>query len=888
VSDTWARVSELFERVHHLPAQEREAWLRSECADEALAAEVLSLLRIYDEDPGFLERPVPSEVIATAFDTSTGTAAVGQRLGPYRLIEEIGHGGMGTVFLAERDDEQLARRVAIKVIASSFAPVFLRRQFGQERQILAALDHPFIARLIDVGATAEGLPFLIMELVEGVPIDRYCADHALTVRGRLQLMLDVCSAVEYAHRHFVVHRDLKPSNILVTADGTPKLLDFGIATLIDPARTRAGDPSAIAGRLLTPECASPEQVLGLPVSAATDVYALGVLLYRLLTGQSPYGDPGARGSTLLRAVCETDPRLPSDVVMAADPPTPARRRELRGDLDRIALRALSKKAEHRYSSVERFADDISRHLEDRPVLAAPDSVVYRGRKFVRRHTMGVAAAAVVAIAIVAGAGVSLYQTRIARRERAVAQQRFDMVRRLADTVILDFGDALGGAPESIASRKRIVALAIEYLDSLALQPEADAGLLRQLAASYLRIGRLQGDPTKPNLGDTAGALASYERALAAYTRLAKTANDAATRAGIADVRGAIGLYHWTQGNPALARSHFDEMRRLFDQLARDDPGNQGYRRGVAGADYLIGQAWLREGNELNARRSFRQSVATYETVLAATSDDYVSQRGLAIAYLKLGDTAMQLRDDDARAWYGKAIGAFEALGKSASARDTPRLTALTWLRLAESVIDTNRARAESAARRALVIVKPLAERDPLNVQAHDDLGYAYLTLGSALPADLRRLPAREDALVSAVRELRSVMSANPGFADARRELAFALRRLGDVLVRRGDAASALKAYREAVPLLETSGISNQDEELGWLYRSLGAAYAQAAETGEDAGASATALAWYRKSARQWDLVAKKHALARAEAGAQREVNRLISASRPRPSSPSGR
>src|SRR5262245_60285727 len=375
----WRKVEAIFNEALEQPEGEREAWLAFTCNDDPdLYAEVRSLLESDRAAAGvFVGSKVERAVVELGVDTRSKIA--GRRLGPYRLIRELGTGGMGVVCLAVRDDQQYESEVAIKLVRPGLDTDFILHRFRRERQILARLQHPNIARLFDGGTTEEGAPYFVMEYIQGAWITNYAAQHHLSVEERLRLFLPVCAAVEYAHRHFVVHRDLKPANILIDQSAVPKLLDFGVSKLlvaggIDPSDTQAA-------RMMTPDYASPEQILGNPVTIASDIYSLGAVLYELLCLVRPHLIDEVTPLALERAICLDETVAPSAAVR--ENPTLSRR--LKGDLDNIVLRAMQTLPERRYPSVEQMAEDIRRHLEHLPIVARPDSLAYRAAKFIRRN-----------------------------------------------------------------------------------------------------------------------------------------------------------------------------------------------------------------------------------------------------------------------------------------------------------------------------------------------------------------------------------------------------------------------------------------------------------------------------------------------------------------------
>ncbi|HUB01322.1 MAG TPA: serine/threonine-protein kinase [Terriglobales bacterium] len=532
-TERWQRVKKLFAVALDTEPSQRSAFLDQACADDAsLRSELEGLLAAEQEaGTGFLNRAAMAGELGNDSSADANTW-IGRRIGAYQIVEEIGFGGMGEVYRAFRADDQYRKQVAIKLVRSGQDSRFVISRFKNERQLLANLDHPNIARLLEGGTTEEGLPYFVMELVEGQPINEYCDHHKLATTARLILFLQVCSAVQYAHQRLIIHRDLKPSNILVTAEETPKLLDFGIAKILDPAEVSdASEPTMSMFRLLTPAYASPEQVKGEEITTASDVYSLGVLLYELLTGHRPYRTVGRGPHEVTRAVCEYEPEKPSTVVRRAarettgdvteiaaasvsavrDGSTEKLRRRLKGDLDNIVQMALRKDPRRRYTTVEQFATDIRRHLENLPVIASKDTVPYRMSKFIGRHKAGVAATAMVAITLLIGIVVTVHEARVARVERAKAERRFNDVRQLANKFIA-LDNEIRGLPGSTKVRMQMVSDSLQYLTLLSSDAPVDKDLALEIAYAYVRVAHAQGDPTSPNLGQFAEAEVSLEKA----------------------------------------------------------------------------------------------------------------------------------------------------------------------------------------------------------------------------------------------------------------------------------------------------------------------------------------------------------------------------------------
>jgi eukaryotic-like serine/threonine-protein kinase len=518
-------VQRIFEAALVEPEGGRRAFVETQTADPEICREVLSLLEHDAVAERFFELAVQCE--ASSLCSSLGLAP-GAAIGPYRVVALLGRGGMGAVYLGERTEGSFEQRVAIKVIPPAGAGGLLLERFQQERRILAGLAHSNIARLFDGGEAPDGSPYIVMEYVKGKSIDAFCDESGLSLADRMRLFLKVCDAVQYAHQNLIVHRDLKPANILVTEEGDPKLLDFGIAKVLDPAGV--GDPAG-STRVLTPEYASPEQVRGDPISMACDVYSLGAVLTRILTGKPPHNLEGMSPIGAAHAIAEGEL---------------GRFEGVPKDIDAILQKALRKDPRRRYRSVEEFAGDIGRYLDGRPVLAAPDSWAYVTQKFMRRNWLVVSAASAVFLALAAGVVVALWQ---AQR----AQQRFNDVRQLANTFLFDFENSIHNVSGASNARLLIVKTASDYLSRLSAQAGRDRALIRELADSYKKLGDVQGAPYDGNVGQIPAALASYRKGLALRDSIGdQNATDPKTRLNYLQNLNALTGLEWSSGDREAA------------------------------------------------------------------------------------------------------------------------------------------------------------------------------------------------------------------------------------------------------------------------------------------------------------------------------------------------
>jgi len=727
-------------------AGERSALLATACAgDPALRAEVDSLLAAHDGRNGFLDTGSPplAQVEASGGDGAPALpcSRAGERIGPYRVIRPLGQGGMGNVVLAVRADDAFNKQVAIKIAGRGVEAALFGDRFRQERQILASFEHPHIARLLDGGTTVDGSPYLVMEYVDGEPIDEYCRRRNLGHSERLRLYIAVCSAVHYAHQNLVVHRDLKPSNILVTSAGSPKLLDFGIAKILAPERyAGAVEATDALGRLMTPEYASPEQIRGESITTACDVYALGVLLYLLVSDRHPHGGEARPLVSVLQAICHDVPERPSVVARRAGRSRRAARR-LAGDVDTIALMALRKEPARRYGSALQLAEDIERHLVGRPVRARRDTFGYRAVKLARRQPILVAAAFLLVLVVAAGTAATAWQARRATIERERAERHFHDGQKLAHDVMFDLHDALRPLSGATSVRRMLVERALTYLDSLARDHAGDPDLLRELAAGYQRIADVQGNPRLRNVGDLQEALGSYRKAIAIYDELVALApGDAAARRGLAFTHRRLASTLGFAGDGPAALYERTLEAQLFEALAAEqhDPHD-------AVASYVARAVVLTTRGQLGAAIELqRLAVEAQDAIVRTYPGDVVARRELGMRETELaGALSKQGDTDGALAHHRNALEIRRALVRETGDDDDRRALSvshsaigLTWLTAGDPTA------ALASFEDALALRRALDDANPDDERAQRDLAVAYENLGRAHGALARR--ASED------------------------------------------------------------------------------------------------------------------------------------------------
>ncbi len=801
--ERWQRIEEIFRTVADHPPAEREAYLTRACGgDEELRSEVISLLS-YETAGLFIEDVIASTALSLASEPQDNRT--GERIGAYHVTRLIGRGGMGTVYTAERDDQQFDKQVAIKIIKRGMDTDFVRGRFLRERQILASLDHPNIARLFDGGATSDGLPYFVMEFVAGEPITDYCRRRQLSLNEKLKLFRDVCSAVEHAHQKLVVHRDLKPSNILVTEDGTPKLLDFGIAKLLSPDPREAVTRTETAMRMMTPDYASPEQVRGLPITTTTDVYSLGVVLYELLTECRPHQFKTSSPAEIERAICDTETEKPSEAVRRITGAPAKLAKQLAGDLDNIVLMAMRKEPERRYQSVGQFREDIRRYLEGHPVSARSDTFAYRTGKFVRRHRMAVAAFALVLLSLIAGIVAIARAARIARAERERAERRFAQVRQLANTFLFDFHDKIQNVPGTTEARAMVVETALGYLDSLSQETGGDPQLEWELAVAYQKVGDVQGDPWAANLGHPQDAMQSYQKSLKLAQQLSSSGNPELKMLRLlAQGYFKLGTLQAVTSEKTVAHETLRQAIAIAGSLERQTRELEDIRL-LQNCYIRLGDTQLDTGDPASALASYRNELRLSERRVAEHPGDR-SQLSLAMDYARLGEPMISMGDlNGAFASYRKSLALVDELLLNHSADPIylrARMIALIWLgNLSGNPRYINQGDPQAALqyyRQALAIADQLAALDQKSAFARQDLAGGHRLVGEILALDA---PSQSvEHYRKALSIVRTLLVSAPQEAQFLRREAQVLKGLADPLRRMGDMQGALQNLQQALQI----------------------------------------------------------------------------------------
>lgn len=840
-AERWQKIKNILENALETAPESRSAYLGEACGtDKDLRNEVEKLLEFEKPDEDILEK---NPVSAVFQNEKFAKSQIGRQIGNYKIISELGEGGMGAVFLAERIDGEFTQKAALKLIKRGMDSDAVLRRFLNERQILASLEHPNIARLIDGGTTDDGLPFFVMEYVEGATILEYSDAENIDLEARLKLFREVCAVVSFAHQNLVIHRDLKPSNILVTKDGKVKLLDFGIAKLL---KSNEMNQTATQLHVFTPEYASPEQVRGENLTTASDVYALGVILYELLTGKRPYKTENQNISEIIKSVCETEPVRPSSFVIrhlqtdknlnslneeqkTTPKPKIQNSKSLRGDLDNIILKALRKEPERRYSSVERFSEDIRRHLVGLPVTASRDTWSYRASKFLQRNKIATAAAFLILISLCGGIAATAYQARIAKRERERAEQRFNDVRQLANSFMFEINEQIVKSP--IKARELLVQRALEYLDSLASEAGNDIALQSELATAYEKIGDVQAEIFKPNLGKTSDALLSHQKALQLREKIFAAEPNSARGLDIAKSHALIGDLLMMSGQIDETRGNYRKAIQILDSLLLSDPTNFAVRRKLGSSYAVLGQAILRSGSLNEALANYEKSLEIFQKLHAENPQDSSLERSIGIVFSYIGFVKMETdQKDKAAEFYGKWLETEKKLSSADQNNLASRghlATANTWYGIALNENERSR-EAISYLNEGLKIQEEIYKSDTENFGERIALADSSLELGKVLLKSNLTDEAIK-MLEQAISHYEAIRQTDHENLWNRRRIPVSQRFLADAFLQKGDLKKASEIYRQSFAVTKELTDSHSDYsewqlDLAMIYQQLGKFY----------------------------------------------------------------
>ncbi|MEP6902428.1 MAG: protein kinase [Actinomycetota bacterium] len=807
------KIKDIFAAVSEAEPENRPQILREMCGtDSLLLKEVQSLISVHDEAENIIEKN------AFNFDSLTNSGGKnydGKQFGNYKILREIGRGGMGAVFLAERNDGEFHQIVALKIVRQTILDDETERHFRREREILASLNHPNIAQLHDGGVSERGEAFLAMEFVEGATLLEFADAHVLSTRERLQLFLKICAAVSYAHRNLTIHRDLKPSNILVTTGGEPKLLDFGLAKIIDENLSDQNQTATVF-RAFTPAYAAPEQILGKNVTTAADVYSLGVVFYELLTGAKPFQFEGKSLEEIIQTITNSEPSAPSAITKFKfqisnaketdlNRQSPIANRKLNSDIDNIALKALQKETERRYQSVEEFANDIERHLQGLPILARPATFLYRASKFFRRNKIAVSATVLVILSIITGLIFTLWQANETRKERDRAEKRFNDVRKLSNSLLFEITPRIERLQGSTEARELLVKRALEYLDSLAVESQKDATLQSELASAYEKIGELQGNQGKPNLNDFAGAVDSYEKAQKIRLNLSTSPENQRL---LAENFRAISNAHYSQNDVKGSFNDSNEALKIYEKLVAENP--QSFDLQIA-----FIQTQMENGFTYSDNNQYSVAIPIFQKVLDQLSkldqSNRETKRLAAKAFSLLANAlSWDNRQAEAEPEMNKSIEIIEDLLKKYPNDTNVRQTTLQIYFQASGIYEEIKNDiALKFAKKAMETATVAVETDSADLQAKLNLGRAFSRLGVCL-VNVKQFSRSIFNLQKAETIFLQLKAQEPKNQVYQRDLAKLYVRFGDAERLNLDFRGALESYQKSADLFES--IASTDDK----------------------------------------------------------------------------
>ena len=815
--ERWQQIKIILEATLAAPSPRRAVYLNEICGtDVGLRREVESLLAF--ENPGvkkdIFESAHFSRLTSVEMDGRGGF--IGRQIGKYRIVRELGAGGMGVVFLAERTDGEFSQQVAVKFLRQSFYSQAMLNRFLSERKILGRLNHQFIARMIDADTTADGTPYFIMEYVEGTPLTTYVDERKPGLEERLELFRKICEAVSFAHRNLIVHRDLKPDNILITNDGTPKLLDFGIAKLLTENETKA---TVTRQQAFTPEYASPEQTTGGTITTASDVYVLGIILYELLSGNRPFRLSATNNrQKIWHTIDQTEPPKPSraivlekervrkeeaqDLPLAPSRYLPFSASQIKGDLDNIILKALKYEPEKRYASVERLAEDLRRYQVNLPVSARAETFFYRAGKFIGRNQWAMFTVSLVSLSLIIGIIGTWQQSRRAERERLRAESRAENLRKISKSLVFDIHDAIRNLPGSLPARELLLERAVEQLNLLSQDSESDPALQEELARAYFNVGEMQ-----QALGDVAAAAEFHQRAVT-----------------------------------------------IYEKLAFENPQVPGYRRGLAsGYDFLANIAYLR-GEIVNSSQLYARTPPIFERLAAEHPNDEKTLEVLWNAYQNYAVSLNRLgKWNEALAINRRALDIAEQLNRTAD----PGVDRRQMLYLSEGSIGAtynfmgNYQEAIGRLEKVVAEAEKLHREYPEDTRFHYDLWAFNRRLGTAYDRSGRFSAARQ-TLEKSLGLIETLMKSSPKDAGYRRNASITRLALAQVFLNRQMPEEAFPILSRARDLSESLLVKDPNNgetiaDLALIYGNLGTASAQSDKFAESFSHQEKSLEFFNRS-----------------------------------------
>lgn len=757
--DEWDSIKQLFLKAIDLEIPDRAELIRA-IDNSEVRQHVERLLAAHESANDFIVDPI---AIERGYVIEENDQLVGSSIDEYQILSLIGSGGMGSVYLAEHRGENFSQRVAIKVIKGGLNTDALLKRFLMERQILARLEHPHIARMLDGGSTSGGTPYLVMEYVDGEPIREYCNSKGLGVRERLRLFQKVCSGLSYAHQNLVVHRDLKPSNILVTKEDEPKLLDFGIAKLLSPDWAESTEEATITQlRILTPEYASPEHIRGETTSTSSDIYSLGIILYELLTGKRPFEFSGLTPNRILEKLLTAEPVKPSRACETGRNTLPQSdvtknesiswndsrvASELRGDLDNIILKAIQPEIELRYSSVFELSEDIRRYLSGLPVKATANSTGYRLKKFIKRNRAMAIGSTLAAASLIVGTGLSLWQYSVANEERRKAESRFHEVRGLANTIIFDHYERIKSLPGATEARAKLISDALGYLDKLSEESSGDIQLQRELVAAYKRLAEVQGSVDEAgNLGENDASMTNYLKALSLQESIVSDAlSTIDDRRTYGNLLLDVSLLLDRENDVSQQNELINRGFSIFEDLLNENPDRRQARADMARALWFKATFIRGKGDNDGAIELFNRTIQIYDELLAEYPGEPKYRRNQALTWKNLGSVYfLQSNFAAALESYKKALVADAELAAAAendvSAQMDLSFSHISIARAYFKLNDPSKAFEEFS--KGVKIQERLHNQDPKNMFVLTRLIRSYASLAESL-RDLNRLSEAE-------------------------------------------------------------------------------------------------------------------------------------------------